>query len=64
MHSCKLITNLHAQKVLCHRAKVGFLVCNYRLRFLQCDWRMENSPQKIQPQKRKTNFKLVPCTSF
>ena len=36
------------QKLLCHRAEVAkdFWCCNYRLCFQQCDWQLENSPQK------------------
>ena len=47
MHSCKLIINLHAKKVLCQRAEVAknFRYCNHRLCFLQCDWQLENYPQ-------------------
>ena len=48
MHSCELMTNLRAKKVLSHHAEVAkdFRSCNLRLCFLQCDWRLENSPQR------------------
>ena len=48
MHSCELITNLHAKKVLCHRVEVvkNFLCCNHRLCFLQLDWREQSSSPK------------------
>ena len=36
------------QKVLYHRAEVAkdSQCCNHRLSHLQCDWGLENSPQK------------------
>ena len=48
MHSCELITNLCAKKVVCHRAEVAknFRCCNRRLCVLHCDWCGENSLQK------------------
>ena len=48
MHSCELITNLCAKKVVCHRAEVAknFRCCNHRLCVLHCDWYGENSLQK------------------
>ena len=48
MHSCKLIINLRAKKVLCHRVEVvkNFRCYNHRLCFLQCDWLLTNSSWK------------------
>ena len=48
MHSCELITNLRAKKVLCHCVEVvkNFWCRNHRLCSLQCDWRMQNSSLK------------------
>ena len=48
MHSCELITNLRAKKVLCHRVEVvkNFRCCNHRLCFLQRDWLLANSSSK------------------
>ena len=48
MHSCELITNLRAKKVLCHRVEVvkNFRCCNHRLCFLQRDWLLANCPSK------------------
>ena len=48
MHSCELITNLRAKKVLCHRIEVvkNFRCYNHRLCFLQCDWLSSNSSWK------------------
>ena len=48
MHSCELITNLCAKKVLCHRIEVvkNFRCCNHRLCFLQRDWHEQNSSSK------------------
>ena len=48
MHSCELITNLRAEKVLCHRVEVvkNFQCYNHRLCFLQCDWLSSNSSWK------------------
>ena len=48
MHSCELITNLRAKKVLCHRVEVvkNFRCCNHRLCFLLCDWLSPNSSLK------------------
>ena len=45
MHSCELITNLHAKKVLYHRVEVvkNFRCYNHRLCFLQRDWLLANS---------------------
>ena len=43
-----IVANSHAQKVLCHCAEVAknFWCCNHKLCYLQCDWWLENSPQK------------------
>ena len=48
MHSCELITNLRAKKVLCHRVEVvkNFRCYNHRLCFLQRDWLLANSSWK------------------
>ena len=48
MHSCELITDICAKKVLYHCAEVAknFQCFNHRLCFLQCDWWLENSLQK------------------
>ena len=48
MHSCELITNLRAKKVLCHRVEVvkNFRCCNHRLCFLQRDWHEQNCSSK------------------
>ena len=48
MHSCELITNLCAKKVLCHRVEVvkNFQCYNHRLCFLQRDWLLANSSWK------------------
>ena len=48
MHSCELITNLRAKKVLCHRVEVvkNFRCCNHTLCFLQRDWHEQNSSSK------------------
>ena len=48
MHSCELITDLRAKKVLCHRVEVvkNFRCYNHRLCFLQHDWLSWNSSWK------------------
>ena len=48
MHSCELITNLRAKKVLCHCVEVvkNFRCCNHRLCFLQLDWHEQNYSSK------------------
>ena len=48
MHSCKLISNLCANKVLCCHAEVvkNFQCCNHRLYFLQRDWHEQNFCRK------------------
>ena len=48
MHSCELITNLRAKKVLCHHVEVvkNFRCYNHRLCFLQHDWHEQNYSSK------------------